>query len=431
MRQRELEAIAKSFLLDNPEVSAKELRERLLSMAEWLLTEPTDDYWNGVDIAWLEDAKVDLRNIAATRRLSIDQQAFIGEALKVLEAGQQRVDYGDTSGLLSFISNNDENNHTQESTISALSSNLEVEQGDCPPEFTYDDLVTMILAEKVTTLATSSYRDLQSSLNTVKGYAPADLMSRSEWLKVRDALLADGKAAATVNKLMVKLRMALDYALMNGHLQGRNPIEKMKLTKATESKRRAMTEEEIGLVLEAAKKATEARRWAIKLSVITGARAGEIAQLTSKDIVNVDGVTCIDINDNDGKSIKNKHSARLVPLVDGAYGFNLSAFLAFVASSQTEGEALFGMTTSAYTSYFARSIKASQDALRASEDVCLHSLRHSLTGKLKAAGVPLTDAQGILGHSSQSITYDLYGKGHVIGRLNDALRRALVADSGK
>ncbi|MEQ9745855.1 tyrosine-type recombinase/integrase [Pectobacterium actinidiae] len=77
--------------------------------------------------------------------------------------------------------------------------------------------------------------------------------------------------------------------------------------------------------------------------------------------------------------------------------------------------------------YLARSIKASQDALRASEDVYLHSLRHSLTGKLKAAGVPLTDAQGILGHRSQSITYDLYGKGHVIGRLNDALRRALLS----
>ncbi|WP_233953309.1 site-specific integrase [Pectobacterium versatile] len=425
MRQRELEATAKSFLLDNPEVSVKELRDRLLSMAEWLLTEPTDDYWNGIEIAWLEDAKVDLRSIAATRRLSIDQQAYIGEALKVLEAGQQRVDYGDTTGLLSFIDANSENNHTQESTLGDLSSNLEVEQGDCSPEFTYDNLVTMILAEKVTTLATSSYRDLQSSLNTIKGYAPADLMSRSEWLKARDALLAGGKAAATVNKLMVKVRMALDYALMNGHLQGRNPIEKMKLTKATESKRRAMTEEEIGLVLDASQKATEARRWAIMLSVITGARAGEVAQLTSKDIVNIDGITCIDINSNNGKSIKNKHSARLVPLIDGAYDFNLTAFLEFVASGQSEGEVLFGMTTSAYTSYFARGIKSSQEELRSSQDVCLHSLRHSLTGKLKAAGVPLTDAQGILGHSSQSITYDLYGKGHVIGRLNDALTLAL------
>ncbi|WP_307723035.1 tyrosine-type recombinase/integrase [Escherichia coli] len=61
-----------------------------------------------------------------------------------------------------------------------------------------------------------------------------------------------------------------------------------------------------------------------------------------------------------------------------------------------------------------------------SQDVSLHSLRHWLATRMKERGVNLVDAQGILGHSSQSITYDLYGKGHAVGRLADVLKTALL-----
>lgn len=47
MRQRELAATAKAFMLDRPEVSLQELTEHLRSMAEQFLTDASDDYWNG------------------------------------------------------------------------------------------------------------------------------------------------------------------------------------------------------------------------------------------------------------------------------------------------------------------------------------------------------------------------------------------------
>ncbi|MCV5950046.1 integrase, partial [Escherichia coli] len=53
-------------------------------------------------------------------------------------------------------------------------------------------------------------------------------------------------------------------------------------------------------------------------------------------------------------------------------------------------------------------------------------LRHWLATRMKERGVNLVDAQGILGHSSQSITYDLYGKGHAVGRLAEVLKTALL-----
>ncbi|MCV5597552.1 tyrosine-type recombinase/integrase, partial [Escherichia coli] len=67
------------------------------------------------------------------------------------------------------------------------------------------------------------------------------------------------------------------------------------------------------------------------LAAITGARLNEIAQLQVKDVRTTEaGTVYIHINEDDsslpGKSIKNAHSDRCVPLVDGAYGFILADF---------------------------------------------------------------------------------------------------------
>ncbi|HCS3497896.1 TPA: site-specific integrase [Shigella flexneri] len=443
MRQRELAATAKAFMLDRPEVSLQELTEHLRSMAEQFLTDASDDYWNGLEVATLVDEKSNLKELAATQALSLDQQKGIRLALEVLTAAQQRVDTGDTSGLIKLI---DDNNLTDDSTIGDSTSILNNEQGDRPAVFTqerqssvvFSSLVSSLLAEKVQTLKTSSYKDLSSSLNTVSRFLPEDmdLMSRSGWLAVRDSMLASEVRPSTINKLLTKAKMCLDYGLMNGQLEGRNPIERMKLTKDVDSKRRAFTDEEMERLLvrveseyqftrHTAHTTSEARRWASLVSVVTGARSAEVCHLTKRDIVTLDnGLVCIDINeDGDGKSVKNKHSVRLVPLTDGACGLDLKSFLEWVDMQPDEGP-LFGMTPSAYSSWF--NSRVLTEALGDATDVSLHSLRHWLATRMKERGANLVDAQGILGHSSQSITYDLYGKGHAVGRLAEVLKTALL-----
>ncbi|EFL7371399.1 integrase, partial [Escherichia coli] len=166
MRQRELAATAKSFMLDRPDVSLQELTEHLRSMAEQFLTDASDDYWNGLEVATLVDEKSNLKELAATQALSLDQQKGIRLALEVLTAAQQRVDTGDTSGLIKLI---DDNNHTDYSTIGDSTSILKNEQGDRPAVFTqepqpevtiadqpaicsFSELVSSLLAEKVQTL---------------------------------------------------------------------------------------------------------------------------------------------------------------------------------------------------------------------------------------------------------------------------------------
>lgn len=70
----------------------------------------------------------------------------------------------------------------------------------------------------------------------------------------------------------------------------------------------------------------------MSLGVITGGRLNDICQLTADDVVTLElGIVAIHINEATlGKSIKNKRSERLVPLTDGAYGFDLTAFIRYV-----------------------------------------------------------------------------------------------------
>lgn len=85
----------------------------------------------------------------------------------------------------------------------------------------------------------------------------------------------------------------------------------------------------------------------LSLGAITGGRLNEISQLTVGDVQTLSsGITVIHINElGDGKSIKNKRSERLVPLTDGAYGFDLTAFLRYVDECVTGALAQIGYKT--------------------------------------------------------------------------------------
>ncbi|GDM71311.1 hypothetical protein [Escherichia coli] len=142
MRQRELAATAKAFMLDRPDVSLQELTDHLRSMAEQFLTDASDDYWNGLEVATLVDEKSNLKELAATQALSLDQQKGIRLALEVLTAAQQRVDTGDTSGLIKLI---DDNNLS----IGDSTTILKNEQGDRPAVFTQERQPSVVFSSLV------------------------------------------------------------------------------------------------------------------------------------------------------------------------------------------------------------------------------------------------------------------------------------------
>ncbi|MNG10323.1 Phage integrase family protein [compost metagenome] len=163
--------------------------------------------------------------------------------------------------------------------------------------------------------------------------------------------------------------------------------------------------------------------------------------MTASDIQTLEsGITVIHINESgEGKSIKNKRSDRLVPLTDGAYGFDLAAFLRYVetvSSNADQGEpshsvklAQIGYKTAGDWA----NRQAIPDALGDSygPGLVFHSLRHSLASLMQVKGVPTTHAQAVMGHASGTVTFDTYGAGvpvEVIARMLNALLCPIHSD---
>lgn len=117
----------------------------------------------------------------------------------------------------------------------------------------------------------------------------------------------------------------------------------------------------------------------------------------------------IDVNENEGKTLKNKFSVRQVPVVD-ALGFDVEAFEKFAQDAQGS---LFTMSLSSFSSLLNERLRAIL-MLESSSGQSFHSLRHHLAGAMKAVEVNEGTAQGVLGHSSGSITFDLYGSGRSV-----------------
>ncbi|WP_256573855.1 MULTISPECIES: tyrosine-type recombinase/integrase [unclassified Pseudomonas] len=249
--------------------------------------------------------------------------------------------------------------------------------------------------------------------------------SRADLVQFRERL-SEGRMPSTVNKLIVKLSAVFTWAVENGHLC-KTYDKKLKLTKGVESTRKAFTQHQVSKLMDYANGLPETswKRWLLSLGIITGGRLKEICQLTVGDVVTTEsGLVAIHINEaGEGKSIKNKQSERLVPLTDGAYGFDLAAFLRYVDamhSSGSEALAQFGYRPSGEWVNQQAIPTTLGDAYE--RGLVFHSLRHSLASLMQAKGVPITHAQAVMGHASGTITFDTYGAGVPVETIAQLLR---------
>jgi integrase len=144
------------------------------------------------------------------------------------------------------------------------------------------------------------------------------------------------------------------------------------------------------------------------------------------------GITAIHINEvGEGKTIKNKRSERLIPLTDGAYGFDLAAFLRYVESCRLAGSDALGQIGYRPAGEWANQT-AIPEALGDSYErgLVFHSLRHSLASLMQKRGVPTTHAQAVMGHATGTITFDVYGSGVPVeilaGLLKTVFKREVV-----
>ena len=424
-----LEETIKAFHLDHPQAAWSELREHLLWVAEDLLSSAHDVHslrdWGDL----YEDVRTNLAEIAATMPLSVNQHEHVAKAQQVMIAAQVRLQ-GDSVPLVNIIRDLEGD---QEQAGESVPVSLSV----LAPPMTFEILSGLYLADRGQDQKASTLKETKVCHGTLSAQlGDLDLRnhSRADLVALRDRL-SEGRRPSTVNKLIVKLSAVFAWAVENGHLV-KTYDKKLKLTKGLESTRKAFTQAQVAKVMNYASNLPEIswKRWLLSLGVITGGRLNEISQLTTSDIKTLEsGITAIHINEvGEGKSIKNKRSERLVPLTDGAYGFDLAAFLRYVETckaSQGESLAQIGYKTAGDWANRQAIPEALGDDHIAG--LTFHSLRHSLASLMQVKGVPTVHAQAVMGHASGTITFDTYGSGvpvEVIAEmLCDLLRGALKA----
>ena len=312
------------FHLDKPEATWEELKVRLLAIADESLAIAHGNL--GSDFAhseFYQEMYFALREASKQGNLSLDQYRALATGQSIMAAANARIE-GRPEALVKIIDRLNKDHHANSQSHIPLPLSVGVPQ----EALSWDELSSLYMAEHSINLKGTS-RKAALTVHTVIGGALEAIgvtnlrtHTREDMTALRDKLLETRKPS-TVNNLLAKLKAAMAWAVRTDKLT-KHYADKLKITKGADSEREAFTREQVLTLMKHAKALPEAswERWALSLLAVTGARVGEISYLTKADIKQVEGLWCVDINeDEDGKSIKNKHSKRLVPLVDGALSF--------------------------------------------------------------------------------------------------------------
>lgn len=476
---RHIKAALKAIHADRPNASYEEMREHLKDIAECELSMGRSDLFEPDmrDIYRDQYGELgeSLADALASEPLSIDQHRYINEALKVLKACMRRIEAGDSQPLIDYVDHfNDIDRQDNQVASVSLSVNAPEVKPEVKPEVTPSITIASLFeqyeAENAQNWKPATLRENKAShaaLIEIFDYlglgADANTVTRADVLRVRDVLqqlprnrkqrfkdvpLADLLSredktdcldVVTINnKYLIKMAAVFRWAVRNDLIK-KNMTEGLELKvpqrKASEA-RNAFSTEQVGQLLAAAQVYSQRpsgkpyHYYVTALAAITGARLNEIAQLQVKDVRTTEaGTVYIHINEDDsslpGKSIKNAHSDRCVPLVDGAYGFILADFMRLVETRRgADGDDAMvfdglRLMKNGYgeqvSKWFNRTLLPKILADRSG--LAFHSFRHTVATQLKQHGVELAYAQAIMGHSSGSITYDRYAKEVEVDRL--------------
>ncbi|EJL6570720.1 tyrosine-type recombinase/integrase [Vibrio cholerae] len=376
-------------------------------------------------VDWFYRGNIIVAQEALQEAQTVEQVRFIQSYADIMKKGLQ----SDTEGLLSIVD-----------SVSEVSS--EQSKHRVNNVKTFSQMVEDYINEKevsgswtTATLGTkaATVRKLVSYFEACSLQdKPIDQITRQDLLEVRTALSNDGLKLSTVNGQIRNIVAVFKYAELLDVIP-KSPAVKLLLKDRENKDSKALTESEVNNVLSYFKHGyfTEAKRskktieamkfikWIPQLAAITGARLNEILQLRKGDIKQSDNGLCwfVDINDKGDNVLKNKSSARVVPLVNGAYGFDLELFLNEVVNTcNDDSDNIFRLKNSdrqLNSIKIGKLLKAYRDNhSEAPETLTMHSFRHTMATLCLNKKMPESFAKEILGHT-QSITYGLYGSAGV------------------
>lgn len=232
-------------------------------------------------------------------------------------------------------------------------------------------------------------------------------------------LFLDNKypAPSTRKQRLVDLSSFFAYCMNQREWIERNPVAGMQYKKAeVVNKKIPVSREEYELVMSGHDvQHSEETKHIISLFYHTGVRMNELVQLGKNDYREIDGVKCISINREDGKTTKNLSSIRNIPLND----------------------TLLEMGIWEKKPVFRLSIKQIEKRLQNQFDVLKikrtsHCFRYSLINRLAdLEGVEDSTRYAITGHSNENMSDSVYRTRLPLKKMKNALDRAAGEQVGR
>jgi integrase len=251
------------------------------------------------------------------------------------------------------------------------------------------------------------------------------------------------RGAGTVKEDLKNIRAFLQWVLKRKDITSlQNAINALDNEKSDidyESSRREFTDEELKTLLQDNNAAQEnyvkgfsspIKFWLPLIALYTGARIAEICQLHTSDIKLVKALSsdsehwCIDINDNDGKKLKNKHSRRQVPIHQNLTNAGL---ITYTDSLRARGEtSLFPELIDTHANYATQWFGIYSDQAGVTDkNTSFHSFRHNFCTYLSDHHTPEDLVVALSGHQYKSLAKSTYNK----NRNRDVGKLAEVIDS--
>ena len=244
-------------------------------------------------------------------------------------------------------------------------------------------------------------------------------------------------APATINGITGLLSGFFEWCKQDPSFKmDHNPAYRLAIEEKPTKKLRAFRDDELAALLSSSAFTSRTfvhpyQYWLIPLALHTGARLGELCQLALSDFIEVQGIPCININDEEeGKRLKNRNSRRLVPVHSALIELGL---LRYVEAQRKHGQTrLFpeiDLTISAShtaSKWFNDKRRYSDSCGVTDPDTNFHSFRRTfITRSIKKEGGGAADPHdvaAIVGHEHELITMNVYFD----GREDAVERRATV-----
>ena len=276
---------------------------------------------------------------------------------------------------------------------------------------------------KPDTFARSAHR-ARDYLEGCSGRKDLADLKRADAIKLRDHLIRKGLVGSSIARIFTTIKAVLNFVIAEMDLDLKNPFRGVYLDKSQGvSERQPIPLRNIRMIQAECYKLDDDIRWAIALLSDTGMRLAEVIGLATEDIKLAIPTPYIHLKPHPWRPLKTTSSERYIPLVGAALWAATR-----IKDTQTQAFAF-----PRYTSLEICNANSASGALNkwlksmTPAGCTIHSFRHSMRDRLRAAQCPSDVIDQIGGWAAHSIG-ERYGNGYQLSILSEWLTSAMLGN---